>query len=157
VDINIGTLLGQTIAMIVFVWFCMKYIWPVIMSAIEARQVAIAEGLAAAESGQSALVNAQAEADKLVVAARDQARGIMDQANTRATAIVEQGKAEGEAERKRQLEAARAEIDVEMNRAREELRGQVAAIAIAAAEKVLSREIDAGTHRELLARAANDL
>jgi F-type H+-transporting ATPase subunit b len=157
VDINIGTLLGQTIAMIVFVWFCMKYIWPAIMSAIEARQVAIAEGLAAAESGQSALVNAQAEADKLVVAARDQARGIMDQANTRATAIVEQGKAEGEAERKRQLEAARAEIDVEMNRAREELRGQVAAIAIAAAEKVLSREIDAGTHRELLARAANDL
>jgi F-type H+-transporting ATPase subunit b len=150
-------LLGQTIAMIVFVWFCMKYIWPVIMSAIEARQVAIAEGLAAAESGQSALVNAQAEADKLVVAARDQARGIMDQANTRATAIVEQGKAEGEAERKRQLEAARAEIDVEMNRAREELRGQVAAIAIAAAEKLLSREIDAGTHRELLARAANDL
>jgi F-type H+-transporting ATPase subunit b len=157
VDINIGTLLGQTIAMIVFVWFCMKYIWPVIMSAIEARQVAIAEGLAAAESGQSALVNAQAEADKLVVAARDQARGIMDQANTRATAIVEQGKAEGEAERKRQLEAARAEIDVERNRAREELRGQVASIAIAAAEKVLSREIDAGTHRELLARAANDL
>jgi F-type H+-transporting ATPase subunit b len=157
VDINIGTLLGQTIAMIVFVWFCMKYIWPVIMSAIEARQVALAEGLAAAESGQSALVTAQAEADKLVVAARDQARGIMDQANTRATAIVEQGKAEGEAERKRQLEAARAEIDVEMNRAREELRGQVAALAIAAAEKVLSRESDAGTHRELLARAANDL
>jgi F-type H+-transporting ATPase subunit b len=157
VDINIGTLLGQTFAMALFVWFCMKYIWPAIMSAIEARQVAIAEGLAAAESGQSALVNAKAEADKLVVAARDQARGIMDQANTRATAIVEQGKAEGEAERKRQLEAARAEIDVEMNRAREELRGQVAAIAIAAAEKVLSREIDAGTHRELLARAANDL
>lgn len=156
-DINIGTLLGQTIAMIVFVWFCMRYIWPAVMSAIEARQKAIAEGLAAAESGQSALVNAQAEADKLLAAAREQARGIIDQASSRASAIVEQARSEGEAERKRQIEAARAEIDVEMNRAREELRGQVAAIAIAAAEKVLSREIDVSTHRDLLARAANDL
>lgn len=155
-DFN-ATLIGQTIAMIVFVWFCMKYIWPVIMGAIEARQITIAEGLAAAESGQSALVNAQAEADKLLAGARDQARSIVDQANSRASSIVEQAKAEGEAERKRQLEGARAEIDVEMNRAREELRGQVAAIAIAAAEKVLAREINPQTHRELLARAANDL
>jgi len=85
------------------------------------------------------------------------AGGIVDQASSRANAIVEQARSEGEAERKRQVEAARAEIDVEMNRAREELRGQVAAIAIAAAEKVLSREIDASTHGELLARAANDL
>jgi F-type H+-transporting ATPase subunit b len=156
VDFNL-TLLGQTIAMIVFVWFCMKYIWPLIMGTIEARQTAIAEGLAAAERSQSDLVRAKAEADTLIAAAREQARGIVDQASSRANGIVEQAKAEGEAEKRRQLDSARAEIDVEMNRAREELRGHVAKIAIAAAEKVLAREIDPNAHRELLARVANDL
>ena len=79
VDFNL-TLIGQTIAMLVFVWFCMKYIWPVIMGAIEARQTEIADGLAAAEQGQSALANAKVEADKILAAAREQARGIIDQA-----------------------------------------------------------------------------
>jgi F-type H+-transporting ATPase subunit b len=157
VDVNLGTLLGQTIAMIVFVWFCMKYIWPVIMGAIEARQAEIASGLAAAEHGQSSLERAKAEADKMIAAARDQARGIVDQANSRANGIVEQAKTDGEAERKRQLESARAEIGVELNRAREELRGQVAKIAIAGAEKVLAREIDANAHRDLLSRLASEL
>ena len=115
--VNIGTLLGQAIAMFVFVWFCMKYIWPVIMNAIEQRQTEIANGLAAAE----------------------------------------QGKADGEAARKSQLEAARAEIEVELNRAREELRGQVAKIAVAGAEKVLGREIDANAHRDLLGKLAAEL
>ena len=155
--INIGTLLGQAIAMIVFVWFCMKYIWPVIMNAIEQRQTEIANGLAAAEKGQSSLATAKVEVDKIIAAARDQARGIVDQANTRATAIVEQGKADGEAARKSQLEAARAEIEVEINRAREELRGQVARIAVAGAEKVLGREIDANAHRDLLGKLAAEL
>ncbi len=156
-DINIGTLLGQTIAMIVFVWFCMKYIWPVIMGAIEARQTEIANGLAAAEQGQSSLTNAKVEADKIIAAARDQARGIVEQANSRASSIVEQAKADGETERKRQLDSARTEIDVEINRAREELRGQVAQIAVAGAEKVLAREIDANAHRDLLTRLASEL
>ena len=155
--INIGTLLGQTIAMIVFVWFCMKYIWPVIMNAIEQRQTEIANGLAAAEQGRSSLTTAKVEVDKLIAAARDQARGIVEQANSRATAIVEQGKADGEAARKSQLEAARAEIDVEINRAREELRGQVARIAVAGAEKVLGREIDANAHRDLLGKLAAEI
>ena len=155
--INLGTLIGQTIAMIVFVWFCMKYIWPVIMNAIEQRQTEIANGLAAAEKGQSSLATAKVEVDKIIAAARDQARGIVDQANTRATAIVEQGKADGEAARKSQLEAARAEIDVEINRAREELRGQVARIAVAGAEKVLGREIDANAHRDLLGKLAAEI
>jgi F-type H+-transporting ATPase subunit b len=157
VEINIGTLVGQSIAMLFFVWFCMKYIWPVIMGAIEARQTEIASGLAAAEHGQSALTRAKTEADKILAAAREQARGIIDQANSRANGIVEQGKSEGEAEKKRQLESARAEIDVELNRAREELRGQVAKIAIAGAEKVLAREIDANAHRDLLTRLAAEL
>jgi len=157
VNLNLGTLIGQSIAMIVFVWFCMKYIWPVIMTAIEQRQTEIANGLAAAEKGQSSLATAKVEVDKIIAAARDQARGIVDQANTRATAIVEQGKADGEAARKAQVDAGRAEIEVELNRAREELRGQVARIAVAGAEKVLGREIDANAHRDLLGKLAAEL
>ena len=155
-DFNL-TLIGQSAAMLLFVWFCMKYIWPVIMGAIEQRQTEIANGLAAGEQGQSSLANAKTEADKILAAAREQARGIVDQASTRASGIVEQGKADGEAARKSQLEAARAEIDVATNRAREELRGQVAKIAVAGASKVLGREIDAATHRDLLGKLAAEL
>jgi F-type H+-transporting ATPase subunit b len=136
VDIN-ATIIGQTIAMIFFVWFCMKYIWPVITDAIEARQIEIADGLAAAEKAQSSLSEAQVQIEKMVHEARDQARSIMDQAQSRANEIVDTGRRDGEAEKERQLEGARAEIDLEVNRARDELRGQVAAIAVAGAEKVL--------------------
>jgi len=156
VDINL-TLPGQIIAMAVFVWFCMKFVWPMILGTIEQRQTEIANGLAAAEKGQSSLATAKVEVDKIVAAARDQARGIIDQANTRAAGIVEQGKADGEAARKAQVEAGRAEIGVEINRAREELRGQVAKIAVAGAEKVLGREIDANAHRDLLGKLASEL
>lgn len=155
-DFN-ATLIGQAIAMFVFVWFCMKFIWPFIISAIEQRQTEIADGLAAAEQGKNSLATAKVEIDKIIAAARDQARGIVEQANTRAAGIVEQAKADGEAARKGQLEAARAEIDVEINRAREELRGQVARIAVAGAEKVLGREIDANAHRDLLGKLAAEL
>jgi F-type H+-transporting ATPase subunit b len=152
-----ATFIGQTIAMVFFVWFCMKYIWPFVMRAIEARQNEIAEGLAAAERGRSDLAHAKSEAEKVIGAARDQARGILDQANARASQVVEAAKAEGEADKRRALEGARTEIDVQINRARDELRGQVAAIAIAGAERILAREIDAKTHRDLLDRLAGDL
>ena len=155
-DIN-ATIIGQTIAMIFFVWFCMKYIWPFITDAIEARQIEIADGLAAAEKAQSSLSDAQVQIDKIVSEARDQARGIMDQAQSRASEIIESARREGEAEKARQLEGARAEIDVEANRARDELRGEVAAIVIAGAEKILAREIDANTHKELLEGLAGEL
>ena len=104
-DFN-ATLIGQAIAMFVFVWFCMKYVWPFITGAIEQRQTEIADGLAAAEQGKNSLATAKVEVDKIVAAARDQARGIVEQANTRAASIVEQAKADGEAARKSQLEAA---------------------------------------------------
>ena len=155
-DFN-ATLIGQTIAMIVFVWFCMKFVWPLITGAIDQRQTEIADGLAAAEQGKNSLNTAKVEVDKILAAAREQARGIIEQANSRATAIVEQGKADGEAARRGQLEAARAEIEVERNRAREELRGQVAKIAVAGASKVLGREIDANAHRDLLGKLAAEL
>ncbi len=155
-DFNL-TLIGQTIAMIVFVGFCMKFVWPPLMAVIEARQVEIADGLAAAERGQSDLENAKAEADKIIGAARDQARSIVDQAHSRANGIVEEARSEGESVRRRQMESALAEVEVEMNRARNELRKQVAVIAVAGAEKVLAREIDANRHRELLDQLASEL
>ena len=155
-DIN-ATLIGQTFAMIVFVWFCMKFIWPHLLSAIEERQQQIEEGLAAADRGQEKLVAAQEEADKVIAEARRQATSILDQANARANDIVADGKAGGEKERERQLAAAKAEIEQETNRAREELRGQVSAIAMAGAERILNREIDAKAHDDILGKLAEEL
>jgi F-type H+-transporting ATPase subunit b len=156
VDINL-TLIGQTIAMIVFVWFCMKFIWPPILAALEERQAKIEEGLAAADKGRESLVKAQAEADGIVADARKQATGILDQAHARANEIVAEGKADGVKERERQLAAAKAEIEQEAHRAREELRGQVSAIAIASAEKILKREIDGKAHEDILGKLAQEL
>ena len=156
-DINLGTLLGQSIAMLVFVWFCMKYIWPPIVEAIEERQKQIADGLAAAEQGQQSLQKASAEADEIVTEARKQATGILDQAKARANEIVADGKSDGVKERERQLSAAKADIEQEANRAREELRGQVSAIAVASAEKILRREIDGEAHEDILSQLAQEL
>ena len=155
-DINL-TLIGQTIAMIVFVWFCMKFIWPPILNAIEERQEQIAEGLAAAEKGQDKLLQAQAESEEIVSDARKQATSILDQAHARANEIVAEGKSDGVKERERQLTAAKAEIEQEINKAREELRGQVSAIAIASAEKILKREIDDKAHEDILGKLAQEL
>jgi len=155
-DINM-TLIGQTIAMIVFVWFCMKYIWPPILEAIEARQKQIADGLAAAEHGEQKLEEASASADEIVSDARKQATSILDQAHARANEIVADGKSDGVKERERQLAAAIADIEQEANRAREELRGQVSAIAVASAEKILRREIDGKAHEDILGQLAQEL
>ena len=155
-DINM-TLLGQSIAMIVFVWFCMKFIWPPILNALEERQQQIEEGLAAADKSQEKLVEAQAQADEIVNEARQQATGILDQAHARANEIVADGKDAGVKERERQLSAAKAEIEQEANKAREELRGQVSAIAIASAEKILKREIDGKAHDDILGKLAQEL
>ncbi len=155
-DIN-ATLIGQSISMIVFVWFCMKYIWPPLLAAIEERQAQIAEGLAAAEKGELKLEEAKAQADEIVDDARKQATGVLNQAHARANEIVAEGKSDGVKERDRQLNAAKAEIEQEANRAREELRGQVSAIAVASAEKILQREIDAKAHEDILSKLAAEL
>jgi F-type H+-transporting ATPase subunit b len=156
VDIN-ATLWGQTIAMVVFVWFCMKFIWPPILNALEERQKQIEEGLAAADKSQEALEAAQAEAETIVAEARQQATGILDQAHARANEIVAEGKDAGVKERERQLAAAKAEIEQETNKAREELRGQVSAIAVASAEKILRREIDSKAHDDILGKLAQEI
>jgi F-type H+-transporting ATPase subunit b len=153
VDIN-ATIIGQSIAMIVFVWFCMKFIWPLIIEMIEERQTTIADGLAAAEKGSRALEEAEAEKAVVLDAARGQAREIIDQANNRASGIVDEARTEAGSEKQRILESAQAEVEQEANRAREELRGQVSAIAVAGAEKILHKEIDANAHKDLLDRLA---
>ena len=155
-DINL-TLFGQSLAMLVFVWLCMKLLWPPILAALEERQKEIEAGLAAADKSQEKLVTAQGEADVIVADARQQATGIMDQAHARANEIVADGKSAGVKERERQLAAAHAEIEQEAHRAREELRGQVSAIALASAEKILMREIDGKAHDDILGRLAKEL
>jgi F-type H+-transporting ATPase subunit b len=157
VELNIPTFLGQTIAMIVFVWFCMKYIWPLIMNMLEERQTAIADGLAAAEEGNRALQKAEGRVAEIVDDARGQARQIIDQANTRASSIVDEARVGAGEERERILTAAQGEVEQGVNRARDELRGQVGAIAVAGAEKILVREIDASAHKDLLDRLSAEI
>ena len=155
-DLN-ATIIGQTVAMIVFVWFCMKFIWPVINDMIEERQKTIADGLAAADKGNRALEEAAVEKAQILDEARGQAREIIDQANTRATSLVEEARTEAGSEKTRILESAQAEVEQEANRAREELRGQVGALAVAGAEKILQREIDGSTHKDLLDKLAAEI
>tara|TARA_B100001059_G_C17806863_1_gene569734 strand:+ start:1511 stop:1969 length:459 start_codon:yes stop_codon:yes gene_type:complete len=151
------TLIGQTIAMIVFVWFCMKFIWPPLMAALEERQQLIEEGLSAADKGKESLVKATAEADDIINEARKQATSILDSANQRANEIISDGKLDGIKEKERQLGAAKAEIEQEANRIREELRSQVSVIAISSAEKILNREIDSKAHDDILGKLAQEL
>ena len=155
-DLN-ATIIGQSIAMIVFVWFCMKFVWPALMGMIEERQNQIADGLAAAEKGARSLELAAVEKTKLLDEARGQAREIIDQANTRANGIVDEARGMADQERERILTSAGAEVEQEVNRAREELRGQVASLAIAGAEKIISREIDASVHQGLLDKLAAEI
>jgi len=156
VDINM-TLIGQTIAMIVFVWFCMKFIWPPLLAALEERQKLIEEGLTAADKGKESLVKATAEADEIINEARKQATSILDSANQRANEIISDSKLDGIKEKERQLNSAKAEIEQEANRVREELRSQVSVIAISSAEKILNREIDGKAHDDILGKLAKEL
>ena len=155
-SINV-TLFVQMLVFALLVWFTMTYVWPVIRQAMDEREQQIADGLAAADKGRSDLESAEAEAQTIIAAARDQARDILNKASSRAAGIVDEARSQGEDEKRKRLEGARQEIDVEVNRARDELRRQVAAIAVAGAEKVLAREIDAEAHRELLDRLAAEL
>ena len=155
-DLN-ATLIGQAIAMIVFVWFCMKFVWPPLMGMIEERQATIADGLAAAEKGSRSLEVAEVEKAKLLDEARGQAREIIDQATTRGGSIVDEARTLADQERERILSLAQSEVEQEVNRARESLREQVGSIAIAGAEKIISREIDSATHRELLDKLAAEI
>lgn len=149
-----ATLIGQMIAFVVFVWFCMKYVWPPMMKALDERKKTIADGLAAAERGKHEQELAEERAKEALHEAKQQAQEIISRAEKRASEIVEEAKADARTEGERMIAAARNELDQELNRVREQLRGQVASIAITGAEKVLEREVDEKTHDELLSKLA---
>jgi F-type H+-transporting ATPase subunit b len=145
-----ATLILQSIAMMVFVWFCMKIIWPPILEALDERRAKIADGLAASDRAEKALAEANQEVKEQIKAARDKAGEIVEQANQRHSQILDQAKDDAVDERKRQVAAGEAEITQSANQAREELRATVASLAVLGARQILEKEIDEDTHRELL-------
>lgn len=152
-----ATLIGQAIAFFLFVVFCMKYVWPPILHALEERKKKIADGLAAAEHGKHEQQLAEERAKDVLREAKEQAGEIITRADKRAAEIVDEAKGEAKAEGDRMLTAARAEIDQEINRAREDLRGQVVSIAMAGARKVLESEVDEAAHADLLNKLASEI
>ncbi len=155
---NIGlTLFAQSFVFLIFVAFCMKYIWPFIKAAMEERKATIAQGLVAAEAAEKKLDEAQSGAQEELARARAEAARIVEQARHRVTQMMEDAKQDARAEGERLVEAARAEIEQEANRAREGLRRQVAVLAIKGAEKVLEESIDESRHQRMLERLAAEL
>lgn len=152
-----ATLIGQTIAFLIFVWFTKKYIWPFIINAMNERETRIADGLAAAEKGQAALVEAEAQKAELIEEGKQQAAEIVSQGQKRHDELVESAKGDGQSEKEKILAAAQAEIDQQRTQAREELRSQVAALAVAGAEQILMREVDQNAHNEVLGKISADL
>ncbi|PSJ41181.1 F0F1 ATP synthase subunit B [Zobellella endophytica] len=152
-----ATILGQTIAFILFVWFCMKFVWPPIMAAIENRQKEIAEGLSSAERAKKDLALAQNNATEQLKEAKLQSAQIVEQANKRKAQIIEDATREAQAEREKILAQAQAEIDAERNRVKEELRKQVAALALVGAEKILERQIDAAANSDIVEKVVAEL
>lgn len=155
-NINL-TLFGQTISFAIFVWFTMKFVWPPITAAMQARQKKIAEGLDAAGRAQRDLQIAQEKAAQTLRETKEQAAEILDKASKTANAIVEESKQQARAEGERLLAGAKAEIEVEVNRAKDQLRAQVAVLAVAGAEKILESSVDAKAHNDLVAKLASQL
>ncbi|MFC1237405.1 F0F1 ATP synthase subunit B [Vibrio sp. DW001] len=145
-----ATLLGQAIAFFLFVVFCMKYVWPPIIEAIEERQNKIADGLSAAERAAKDLNLAQANASEQLKEAKRTATEVIDSANKRKAQIIDEAREEAQAERQKILTQAEAEIEAERNRAKDDLRKQVATLALAGAEKILERSIDKDAHKDIL-------
>jgi len=144
------TLIAQAVAFALFIWFTVKFIWPPMLRAIEARQKQIADGLAAAEQGKKSLEASSKQADRAIQEARARAAEIVAQAEKRGGEVVEEAKSVAKAEGEREKAAAKAEIQQQAARAREQLREQVAALAVSGAEKILRREVDARAHADLL-------
>jgi len=152
-----ATLILNSLAMLIFAWFCMQFVWPHILKALDERREKIADGLAASDRAEKALAEARVEVKQQIDAARDKAGQIVEQANQRHGQILDQAKEDASAERKRQVAAAEADIFQAANQAREELRVAVASLAVAGAAKILEREVDAKTHRELLDKLITEI
>jgi F-type H+-transporting ATPase subunit b len=144
------SLIAQAIAFALFIWFTVRFVWPPLLAAIEARQKQIADGLAAGEQGRKSLEASTRQAEEAIKEARSRAADIVSQAEKRAAQLVDEAKGAAKEEGAREKAAAKAEIGQELQRAREALREQVASLAVAGAEKILRREVDARSHAELL-------
>ncbi|MBU1332906.1 MAG: F0F1 ATP synthase subunit B [Gammaproteobacteria bacterium] len=155
-NINL-TLFGQTIAFAIFVWFCMKYVWPPLTQAMQERQKKIAEGLDAAGRAERDLHLAQERAAQLLRESKEQAAAIIDRANKTANSIVEDAKNQARAEGEKLIAGAKTEIELEVNRAKDQLRAQVSALAVAGAEKILESSVDGAAHNDLVAKLASQL
>lgn len=145
-----ATLIGQSISFIVFVWFCLKYVWPPLMTALEERKAKIADGLAAAERGQKDLQLAQSKVSDNLKESKQQAQEIITQAQKRANEIVDAAKESAREEADKIKAAASSDIEQQINSAREHLRKEVSGIALAGAEQILKREINAEAHSKVL-------
>ena len=155
-NINL-TLLMQAVAFAVFIWFCAKFIWPYLMRAIEERQKQIADGLAAGEEGRQSLSRAEKRIAEMLTEAKTRASDIVAQGDKFKSDAVELARTDAQAEADRIIAAAKAEIEQEVYRAKEALRGQVAELAVAGAAKILKREVDAKAHAELLSELQKQL
>lgn len=155
-DINL-TIIGQAIAFAIFVWFTVKFVWPPLLKAIEDRQKAIADGLAAAEKGKLELAQADKKTTEVLGEARGRAGEIISTAEKRAAQMIEEAKATAKTEGERIVAGAKAEVEQEVFRAKESLRSQVASLAVSGAEKILRREVNAQAHAELLTQLKQEL
>jgi F-type H+-transporting ATPase subunit b len=156
VNLN-ATLLAQMVMFAVLVWFTMKFVWPMIMRAMVARQTKIAEGLAAGERGQKDLSAAQSRVEEIIREARARAQQIEQQAHTQANEIIETAKRNAQTEGARIVESAQQQLNLQVQRARDDLRKQVAALAVAGAGKLIEREIDPRAHAQLLEELAEQI
>ena len=155
-NINL-TLFAQAITFSILIWFTVKFVWPPLLNAIEKRQKEIADGLAAGERGRNELEQASKRSVEAVTEAKQRASEIITQAEKRASDIIEEAKSHAKAEGDRIIIGAKAEVEQEVNRAKEGLRQQVSQLAVAGAEKILRKEIDAKAHDEILTAIAKEL
>ena len=151
------TLLGQAISFAIFVWFCLKYVWPPIIAALEAREAQIADGLASAEQGKYELENAEKRVKEILSDGKEKAQELVSQAQKRADEIHERAKNEAVDEKVKIIASASAEIEQERNQALDGLRKQVGSLALQGAEQILMREIDEKSHRDVLNKLAGAL
>ena len=155
-NINL-TLIAVAVAFAVFIWFTAKFVWPPLMRAIETRQKNIAEGLAAAERGKQDLAQAEVRVTEALNEAKARAAEIVALAEKQRNATIEKSKSEAAEEAARVTKTKLAELEQEISRAKETLRNQVADLAVAGAQKILSREINPQVHAELLNKLKAEL
>jgi F-type H+-transporting ATPase subunit b len=146
------TMIAEAIVFITFILATKHWVWPVLLAKIEARQKTIADGLAEAERGRSSLADAQKQTESLLKDARERAQEIVAAAEKAAHDRVEDSKVQAKTEGERLVAAAKAQIQQEVQSAKQQLREQVASLAVAGAEKILRREVDAKAHSDMLSQ-----